>query len=292
MAHIPTPSSRLIRETQEPETRPLALVCGIGDVGSAVAWMLFKLADMRVVIQEDRTPHTIRREMAFCDAIWEGQKRLEGVDSLRVDRLEDVLGCVSSQQVIAVNSAPFEEVLEALNPDVIVDARIQKNVEVKSIKDLAPISIGVGPGFEAGQSCDLVIESCWGQELGDIVAEGQALAPVPEPPKLQGIGWERFLRASESGRFQTRHRIGDPVEAGEVVAYVNTTPLRAPLGGHIRGILRTGLSVLAGEKLCEIDPRGKEARFQGLAERPKKIAAGVIEAIERMGERQSSKGTA
>ena len=50
------------------------------------------------------------------------------------------------------------ECIETLKPDVVVDAIIAKRNIGTSIND-APIVIALGPGFEAGVDCHLVIET-------------------------------------------------------------------------------------------------------------------------------------
>ncbi len=51
------------------------------------------------------------------------------------------------------------------------------------------------------------------------------------------------------------------------------------MSGAIRGLVRDGVTVPAGTKLAEIDPRGENAQIAGIGERPAKIAAGVLRAI-------------
>jgi hypothetical protein len=41
-----------------------------------------------------------------------------------------------------------------------------------------------------------------------------------------------------------------------------------------------GAQVSKGAKLVEIDPRGEAAQVHGLGERPKRIAAGVLRAVQ------------
>jgi xanthine dehydrogenase accessory factor len=64
------------------------LVLGIGDVGSAVAWVLFKAG--RSVILDGPTPVTHRRMMGFADAMFDGEAVLEGVTARRCQTLAQV----------------------------------------------------------------------------------------------------------------------------------------------------------------------------------------------------------
>jgi xanthine dehydrogenase accessory factor len=54
----------------------------------------------------------------------------------------------------------------------------------------------------------------------------------------------------------------------------------APLSGRVRGLVHDGAQVSKGAKLVEIDPRGEAAQVYGLGERPKRIAAGVLRAVQ------------
>jgi xanthine dehydrogenase accessory factor len=58
-------------------------------------------------------------------------------------------------------------------------------------------------------------------------------------------------------------------------------PVTAPLRGVLRGgLTHDGVPVAAGTKVIEIDPRGNPALVHGIGERPARIAAGVLRAID------------
>lgn len=261
------------------ENTPVALVRGVGDVGSAIAWMLFQ-AGFAVISHEDRQPRTIRRKMAFCDALWEGEAQLAGIATIRIDPLENVLSVAKVRKSISLYAGPFDDLVDAVIPDLIVDGRIQKFANIMPLKGKAAYTIGIGPRFIAGEHVDAVVESCWGDDIGRVILQGSAVDPIPVPPRLNGIGWERFVRSDTAGRFETKKEIGEYVTAGMKIGQIGGRYVIAPISGHIRGLLYPGLSVLKGEKICEIDPRGDEAHFEGLAERPRFIASGVLRALD------------
>ncbi|MDV7340902.1 hypothetical protein RYZ26_14945 [Terasakiella sp. A23] len=263
---------------QEEQSRPIALVRGVSDVGSAISWKLFH-AGFIVINHENRQPRTIRRKMAFCDALWTGEAELEGLRAVRVERLDDVLKLANLRKAIALYAGQLDGLITNVKPDLIVDARIQKFAKVEPLKGKAPLTIAVGPSFIAGEDVDRVIESCWGEDLGRVISDGSAVDPVPVPPRLNGIGWERFVRSEIPGRFESDLSIGAYVEKGAVIGQLDGTNVLAGISGYLRGLLHPGLSVLKGEKLCEIDPRDNEAHFIGLAERPAAIGDGVLKAI-------------
>ena len=53
----------------------------------------------------------------------------------------------------------------------------------------------------------------------------------------------------------------------------------AEAGGILRGLAYTGLQTEAGAKLAEIDPAGDPANCRGIAQRPARIAEGVLAAV-------------
>jgi len=272
------------------KSKPVAIVRGVGDVGSAIAWKLFKVGFL-VICHENRQPRTIRRKMAFCDALWNGDCVLAGLKAVRVDRLEHLLPFILRRNEVAVYSGPFEALVETIQPALIVDGRIQKFSKVETLQGLAPLTIAVGPSFIAGEHVDYVIESCWGDDLGCVLSEGSAAAPVPVPPRLNGIGWERFVFCEGPGRFESHRQIGEHVSRGEIIGRINGRGIPAPIAGYLRGLLTPGLSVIKGEKICEIDPRGDRAHFEGLAERPRGIAEGVLKAISEYVSQSNTAGS-
>jgi xanthine dehydrogenase accessory factor len=55
--------------------------------------------------------------------------------------------------------------------------------------------------------------------------------------------------------------------------------LTAPLEGLLRGLTHDGVPVSVRTKVIEVDPRSREAEVRGIAERPRRIADGVLSAI-------------
>lgn len=254
------------------------LVLGIGDVGSAVAHALHR-AGFKVTIHDVPLPAWTRRKMAFVDAVFDGEEVLEGVRAVQAEglpALENVLAASS----IAVSVLDIEALLEALHPDILIDARMRKRQTPERQIDRVPFTIGVGPNFVAQETTHVVIETAWGDRLGAIITAGTAQAHQGGPRILGGFGAERVVYSPVGGMFESDFAIGDEIGAGEVVAYAGKVALAAPLGGRLRGLTHSGVPVIAGTKVIEIDPRGEQAVFSGIGERPAKIADGVIRAVQ------------
>jgi xanthine dehydrogenase accessory factor len=263
---------------------------GIGDVGSAVAHRLF-LAGHAVVIQSEPQPATTRRGMAFADAVFEGRTTLAGVTAARVDDLTTLAEVLAAPKVIPIVVADLPVLVSAVQPDVLIDARMRKRSKPEVQRGLAPLTIGLGPNFVAGETTDLAVETSWGEELGRMIERGATRPLAGEPSSIEGHARDRYLYAPIDGQFRTALRIGSPVRAGQVVAQIGPASLIAPLDGALRGLTRDGVSVSKGTKVVEVDPRGPSAVVTGIGERPSVIAEGVLGAVRRWAERHDHRPT-
>jgi len=123
------------------------LVLGVNDVASAVAWLLWS-EGKKVVLGSEPMPTVTRRGMAFADAVFDGTAVLEGVRAQRVDTVEAAEALLATRAAIPVFVGwVVEELVGVVRPDVLVDARMRKRVRPESLRGLAPLTIGLGPGF-------------------------------------------------------------------------------------------------------------------------------------------------
>ncbi len=257
----------------------VVVVFGANDVASAVAHRLFT-AGHAVVLAEGPAPAVTRRGMAFADAVFDGQAELAGLRARRVESVAEVRALLASRAAIPVLVGWRPRNLAgALRPDILVDARMRKRAQPEVLRGLAPLTIGLGPGFVAGEQVDLAVETAWGEDLGRVIARGATRQLEGEPREIAGHTRDRYVYAPIAGVFETARRIGELVEAGEPLAHIGEVVLRAPLSGAVRGLTRSGVPVSAGTKVIEIDPRGEAGQVYGIGERPARIAEGVLAAI-------------
>lgn len=264
-----------------------ALVRGVNDVGSAVAHALFG-AGYGVVLHDGPAPATSRRGMAFADAVFAGETVLAGVRACRLDDLSGLAAMLAPHQAIPVVIQPFADLLAALRPDILVDARMRKRAAPEPRIGQAPLTIGLGPNFVAGETVDLAVETGWGDDLGRVYEHGATRPLAGEPREIEGVGRVRYVYAPVAGTFRTERVIGDVVADGETVAWIepsgpedSATPLTAPIAGALRGLTHDGVPVSLRTKVIEVDPRGEHGNLRGLGERPSRIAAGVLAAVQR-----------
>jgi hypothetical protein len=133
------------------------LVRGIGDVGSTVAHLLHRQG-FAVVIHDVSSPIWTRRKMAFTDAVFDGAALLEGILAVRVD---GPLLVPARSDSISVSVHDFDELVQALRPDVLIDARMRKRQTPEAQIKLAKCTIGLGPNFVAQETTHFVIETGW-----------------------------------------------------------------------------------------------------------------------------------
>jgi xanthine dehydrogenase accessory factor len=258
------------------------LVRGVGDIGSAVAHRLFTEGHA-VVMHDGVTPTTTRRGMAFADALFDGRATLEGVDAVRVDTVARIGDVLAARRAVPIYARPLDGLLPALSPAVLVDARMRKRDQPERQMGMAPLTIGLGPNFTAGRTTDVVVETSW-DALGDVVTHGASLSFAGEPREIGGHARDRYVYAGTKGLFRTRCRIGQTVSKGDLIAEIDAMPLFepivAPLDGVLRGLTHDGVPVVHGTKVVEVDPRGRHGEAFGISERPRRIASGVLSAIQ------------
>ena len=268
------------------------IICrGGGDLATGIVHRLHR-AGFRVLVLETDHPAAIRRQVSFCEAVYEGKATVEGVTAQRIDsvsEMEEVFarGCVP----LFVDSKGAS--IAELHPDVVVDAIIAKK-NLGTTKEMAPLVIGVGPGFTAGVDVDLVIESMRGHNLARILENGSALANTGIPGNIGGYTKERVIHAAAEGYMKNLHQIGDVVRKGEKIAriYEQMSPegvfsgrfvsVEATIPGVLRGLIREGYHFQKGFKIADIDPRESElANCFTISDKASSIGGSVLEAVCR-----------
>lgn len=255
--------------------RQLVVIKGAGDLATGIAHRLFR-SGFSVVMTELSQPTVIRRTAAFAEAIFAGRVVVEEAIAVKTE-LADVLEVVHGGRIPVVVD-PEGVVVKMLKPFAVVDAILAKKNMGIQITD-APVVIGVGPGFIAGEDVHAVVESMRGHYLGRVITEGKALPDTGVPGEIGGYTKERILRAPCQGVFAGICKIGDRVSAGELVAYVDDQPVIAGVTGILRGLLHDHLMVQTNMKIGDIDPRCIREHCFSISDKARAIGGGVLEAI-------------
>jgi xanthine dehydrogenase accessory factor len=252
------------------------LIKGAGELATGVAHRLSK-CHFKVCLTEIHQPQAVRRGVAFSEAVYQGEKEVEGVIAKLISTPDEIMP-VWQEGKLPLLIDPEARVKDILKPDVLVDAIIAKKNLGTKISD-APLVIGLGIGFRAGKDVHAVIETNRGHNLGRVILQGEAEPNTGIPGNIAGISAERVFRAPGPGLFLSRKKIGDYVEADEVIALVGGVPIKALIGGIIRGLLRDGAEVHQGMKVGDVDPRRIEGFCYTISDKSRTIAGGVLEAI-------------
>ena len=255
----------------------LIIVRGGGDLATGTICKL-RRCGFPVLVLEIAAPSAIRRTVSFCEAVYTGAQTVEGLTCVRADSLAQAQALLE-QGALPLLIDPEGAAIGALRPMAVVDAILAKR-NLGTRRDMAPITVGLGPGFTAGQDVDAVVETMRGHDLGRVLYEGQARPNTGVPGIIAGYGAERVIHSPAAGTLRAVRRIGDRVEQGEPLAFVGETPVPASLTGLLRGLIRDGYPVSRGLKIADIDPRVSEYEncFR-VSDKARCIAGGVVEAV-------------
>ena len=261
--------------------KDLIIVRGGGDLATGTICKL-KKCGFPVLILEVEKPSAIRRNVAFCEAVYQGSQTVEGMTCHLAESPEQARQLLS-EGTLAVLVDPEGASIPMLEPLAVVDAILAKR-NLGTHRAMAPITVALGPGFVAGQDVDAVIETKRGHDLGRVLWEGSAAANTGIPGVIGGYGRERVIHCPAEGILRNVRKITDTVSKGEVIAVVETAegevPVEATLDGILRGLIRDGYPVRPGFKMADIDPRAEEYRnCFTVSDKARCIAGGVLEAI-------------
>jgi xanthine dehydrogenase accessory factor len=256
---------------------PRVLILGAGDLATGVAHRLHA-SGFEVALTELAEPRAVRRAAAFAEAVYEGAVEVEGVRAVRVTGAAQAEERLRARDAVPVLVDPEAASAAALRPGVLVDARLLKKSAGLRRGDV-PLVIALGPGFTAGEDADAVVETNRGSNLGRVYWSGRAEDDTGVPAPIGGASAERVFRAPAAGVFLARVSLGDRVKAGEEVGSVGGAPVPTRIAGMVRGLLRSGLAVAAGEKLGDIDPRPAPSPPGAISDKSRAVAGGVLEAI-------------
>jgi xanthine dehydrogenase accessory factor len=192
---------------------------------------------------------------------------------------------VQASGAVPVLVDPEAAALAALRPPVLVDAIMAKRNTGTRRTDARRV-IALGPGFTVGIDCHAIIETNRGHDLGRVIWQGSAEPDTGTPGEVPGIGGKvsRVLRAPAAGQVEALAAIGDFVQAGERLAVVHGEDGRdheilVPFDGMLRGIIHARVSVKAGMKIGDVDPRARRAHCFTVSDKALAIGGGVLEAI-------------
>jgi len=253
------------------------VIKGGGEMASGLACRLFNANFRRMVMLETDRPMAVRRCVSFCEAVYDGAITVEGITARRSDAFSDISRIWDAGEVPVVVDPDWTAISD-LAPQVVIDAIIAKKNLGTNMAE-APLVIGLGPGFSAGEDVHCVIETNRGHDLGRVIEKGPAQADTGVPGTICGVSLERVLRAPCAGVFTASSTIGDLVTRGQVLGHVERMPVAALIDGMVRGLIRSRTRVPVRCKIGDIDPRGPAASCNTISEKARAVGGAVLEAI-------------
>lgn len=255
----------------------LIIVRGAGDLASGTILKLHNIG-FDVVALECEKPSAIRRRIAFSEAVYRNEMTIEGVTARLVSDVEE-MEAVLADRGIPVAVDPECRLVKILKPFAVVDAILAKR-NLGTTREMAPITVGLGPGFCAGKDVHAVVETMRGPHLGKIYYQGEAIPNTGIPGKVGGYDKERVLHSPCAGIFRSKCEIGTVVRKGDVLAYVGNEAVCTGISGVVRGMLPDGFAVTKGFKVADVDPRMEQlGNIDSVSDKARCIAGGVVEAI-------------
>lgn len=270
---VKKPDTNGKREERRGVSERLVIVRGGGDLATGTIYRLWKLGFAVLALEIER-PLVVRRTVAVAQAVFDGECAVEGMRAVKIyspEEFDPSLG-------INVLIDPSAESTRTLKPEIMVDALIAKYNNGTRI-NMAPIVIGLGPGFSAPDDVHAVIETQRGHSLGRVIWRGAAEPNTGDPGMVGGYGRERLLRAPANGSVKEFCRIGDSVAENEIIAEVAGVPVKTVLAGVVRGLIHPSVTVVKGQKIGDIDPRNDPSYCQTISDKALSVAGGVLEAI-------------
>lgn len=297
------------------KNRGLIICRGGGDLATGIVHRLHR-SGFHVLILETGHPAAIRRQVSFSEAVYDKTMTVEGVTAQLIGPVHALNGNGDGDKNALVSEIeaafsggnipllidPRGDSIRLLKPDVVIDAIIAKK-NLGTTIDMAPLVIGIGPGFTAGIDVDLVIESMRGHRLARIITDGSALADTGVPGNIGGYTKERVIHAQADGVIENIRQIGDIVAQGDEIARIYTDDDRragekaaqtdravtenrgyvsvcATIPGIIRGLIRDGYQVTRGFKIADIDPReGELKNCFTISDKSRSIGGSVLEVV-------------
>lgn len=253
----------------------IILIRGAGELGSAVANSLYKCG-FKIALSDLRNPLAIRRNVSYCSAVHENIITIEGVTAryCHFENFSNVLSCGDIPLII-----DNDRIIDNIQPLIIVDARMLKK-ELQNEMNSEPYIIGLGPGFNAGNNCHMVIETNRGHNLGRIISNGMTTPDTGIPGNIAGESVNRVIRAPKNGIVNWQVDLGEIVTKNQLLGTIdNNNEIKASLNGLVRGLIMTGNYVSENMKIADIDPRGISVDYQAISDKARSIGRAVLEAV-------------
>lgn len=255
----------------------MVIVRGGGDIATGVIQKLFR-SGFKVLVLEVEKPTAIRRKVSLCEAVFDQKVVVEDIEAVLVKDIE-AIEKAWNDGFVPVMVDETGESIRRFKPKIVVDAILAKK-NLGTNRSMAPITVAIGPGFNASVDVDVVIETKRGHQLGKLIFNGCAIKNSGIPGVVGGYSIERVIHSPKTGVIHNLKNIGDVLKAGDVIALIDKIEVKTNLSGILRGIIRDNLYVTKGLKIADVDPRFSEIEnCHTISDKARSIGGAVLEAI-------------
>src|SRR4030043_1133541 len=119
----------------------IILIRGAGEMASGVAHRLHQ-SHFKICMLEIPHPLAVRREVSFCEAIYQGKKEVEGVQAKFISQQDQIQSVWKEGKIPLLIAPDLKKVKNFLKPDALIDAVMAKKNMGTQIND-APLVIGL-----------------------------------------------------------------------------------------------------------------------------------------------------
>jgi len=261
----------------------LVVVRGGGELASGTIHALYR-AGFKVLVLEQKQPSATRRRVAFSEAMYRGESKVERIVCHKAKNLIDAKERLKKGELVMLED-PEARCVKALKPQVLVDAILSHSTN-GTTKDMAEHTIALGPGFCAGRDVDVVVETMRGHNLGRLIYEGFSARSqdIQSSTVGESANMEHLIFAPEAGTVDVLSTISLMVKKGEPLAVLHTEDgrdieIKATIDGVLRGALHRGSKVKKEQKIADIHPTmGQEECFT-ISDKARCVAGSVLEAV-------------
>ena len=129
----------------------VVIIRGGGDLASGTIHRLYRCG-YRLLVLECEKPTAIRRMVSFCEAVYDGQSSVEGVLCRKVDSVEECEAVWKAGEIPLMVDTEGT-VLKKYRPAALIDAILAKK-NLGTTREMADLTVGLGPGFVAGEDLE------------------------------------------------------------------------------------------------------------------------------------------
>ena len=261
----------------------LVIVRGGGELARGTIHALYR-AGFKVLVLEQKEPSATRRRVAFSEAMYRGESKVERIVCHKAKNLIEAKERLKKGELVMLED-PEARCVRELKPQVLVDAILSHSTN-GTTKDMAEHTIALGPGFCAGRDVDVVVETMRGHNLGRLIYEGYSARSQDIYSSTVGASanMEHLIFAPEEGTVDILSTISLMVKKGEPLAQLHTPDgrtieIKATIDGVLRGALHRGSKVKKDQKIADIHPTmGQEECFT-ISDKARCVAGSVLEAV-------------